>query len=234
MAEHGLVIETRDLTKRYGDDILAVDGLALRVRRGEVYGFLGPNGAGKTTTLRMLLGLVRPTRGSASVLDAPPGSPAGLERIGAMIGPRWSRCATASASSAAAGSSGEGTVDELRGQAGLRIRAEPVDLAERLAASLPEGDRVLVVDGQLRVSADPGAGDQPRPRPGRRRGRRARRRACLPRGGLPRADAERRRMTGSIAAELLVQRKRTSTWVLLGVWTGLSVFFLYVLRRRTR
>jgi ABC-2 type transport system ATP-binding protein len=80
-----LVIETRALTKRYGDAIVAVDDLALRVRRGEVYGFLGPNGAGKTTTLRMLLGLVRPTSGAASVLGAPPGSPQGLACIGALV-----------------------------------------------------------------------------------------------------------------------------------------------------
>jgi ABC-type multidrug transport system ATPase subunit len=78
------VIETQGLTKRYGA-ITAVDGLTLRVRRGEVYGFLGPNGAGKTTTLRMLLGLVRPTSGSATVLGARPGSPEGLARIGALI-----------------------------------------------------------------------------------------------------------------------------------------------------
>jgi ABC-type multidrug transport system ATPase subunit len=80
-----LVIETHALTKRYGDAIVAVDGLELRVRRGEVYGFLGPNGAGKTTTLRMLLGLVRPTSGTAAVLGAPPGSPDGLARIGALV-----------------------------------------------------------------------------------------------------------------------------------------------------
>jgi ABC-type multidrug transport system ATPase subunit len=80
-----LVIETRALTKRYGDAIVAVDDLALRVRRGEVYGFLGPNGAGKTTTLRMLLGLVRPTSGQATVLGAAPGSPEGLARIGALV-----------------------------------------------------------------------------------------------------------------------------------------------------
>jgi ABC-type multidrug transport system ATPase subunit len=81
----GLVIETHDLSKRYGERILAVDGLALRVRRGEVYGFLGPNGAGKTTTLRMLLGLVRPTSGTALVLGARPGSPQSLAHVGALI-----------------------------------------------------------------------------------------------------------------------------------------------------
>ncbi|HSL66120.1 MAG TPA: ABC transporter ATP-binding protein [Gaiellaceae bacterium] len=79
------MIETRELSKRYGERIVAVDRLALRVRRGEVYGFLGPNGAGKTTTLRMLLGLVRPTSGSALVLGARPGSPGGLGRVGALI-----------------------------------------------------------------------------------------------------------------------------------------------------
>ena len=80
-----LVVETHDLGKRYGERIVAVDGLNLEVRRGEVYGFLGPNGAGKTTTLRMLLGLVRPTTGGALVLGATPGSPEGLGRLGALI-----------------------------------------------------------------------------------------------------------------------------------------------------
>lgn len=80
-----LIVETRRLTKRYGERIVAVDSLDLRVRRGEVYGFLGPNGAGKTTTLRMLLGLARPTSGQAMVAGAAPGTPEGLARIGAMI-----------------------------------------------------------------------------------------------------------------------------------------------------
>lgn len=78
------VIETNDLTKRYRH-LVAVDRLSLRVRRGEVYGFLGPNGAGKTTTLRMLLGLVRPTSGVASVLGSSPGSSEALANIGALI-----------------------------------------------------------------------------------------------------------------------------------------------------
>jgi ABC-2 type transport system ATP-binding protein len=82
--DHDYAVETHHLTKRYGNRTV-VDGLDLRVRRGEVYGFVGPNGAGKTTTLRMLVGLVRPSAGEAMVLGAPPGSPAGLTRVGALI-----------------------------------------------------------------------------------------------------------------------------------------------------
>ncbi len=78
------ILTTKDLTKRFGDR-LAVDHVSLTVRRAEVYGFLGPNGAGKTTTLRLLLGLVRPTGGEATVLGHRPGSPNGLARIGALI-----------------------------------------------------------------------------------------------------------------------------------------------------
>jgi len=60
-------IETNNLVKRYGD-VTAVDGLSLRVARGEIYAFLGLNGAGKTTTIRLLLGMVKPTSGEARVL----------------------------------------------------------------------------------------------------------------------------------------------------------------------
>ena len=59
-------IEARGLTKRFGD-VLAVDGLSFQVPRGTVVGFLGPNGAGKTTTLRMLLGLIAPSEGVATI-----------------------------------------------------------------------------------------------------------------------------------------------------------------------
>ena len=79
-----LVVETDGLTKRYGDR-LAVDSVSMTVRRGEVYGFLGPNGAGKTTTLRMMLGLIRPTAGTASVLGLPAGRSEVTERTGALI-----------------------------------------------------------------------------------------------------------------------------------------------------
>jgi ABC-2 type transport system ATP-binding protein len=59
-------IETHGLTKRFGD-FTALDGLTITVNAGEVYGFLGPNGAGKTTTIRALLGLARPSDGSATI-----------------------------------------------------------------------------------------------------------------------------------------------------------------------
>jgi ABC-type multidrug transport system ATPase subunit len=78
-------IETWDLTKVYDKRIRAVDRLNLTVRRGEVYGFLGPNGAGKTTTLQMLLGLVRATSGTATVLGKASGDPEILARVGAMV-----------------------------------------------------------------------------------------------------------------------------------------------------
>jgi ABC-2 type transport system ATP-binding protein len=256
-----LVIDTADLTKRY-DDVLAVDRLALRVRRGEVYGFLGPNGAGKSTTLRMLLGLVRPTSGGAAVLGAPPGSPEGLARIGAMIEApafypflsgrdnlqvlaRYAGVAArqvdevldevdleSRAGDRVAGYSmgmkqrlgvaaallkdpellildeptngldpagmaemrefirslgrdgrtvllsshlmgeveqvcdrvgviragalvAEGTVDELRGRSGLRVRAEPAGAAARVIGALPGVEGVSRVDGRLDVTVDP-------------------------------------------------------------------------------
>jgi ABC-type multidrug transport system ATPase subunit len=79
------VITTNKLTKRYGPAITAVDSLDLEVHRGEVFGFLGPNGAGKTTTLRMLLGLIKPTSGSATVAQHRPGEPAGLAQIGSLV-----------------------------------------------------------------------------------------------------------------------------------------------------
>ena len=79
------IVETHGLTKRFGSGVLAVNSVDMSVRRGEVYGFLGPNGAGKTTTLRMLVGLIRPTSGAATVAGHAPGDPAGLARIGSLI-----------------------------------------------------------------------------------------------------------------------------------------------------
>jgi ABC-2 type transport system ATP-binding protein len=62
------VVETRDLTKRFGD-LLAVDGLNLTIRQGEMFGLVGPDGAGKTTTIRMLCGVLLPSSGGARILE---------------------------------------------------------------------------------------------------------------------------------------------------------------------
>jgi ABC-2 type transport system ATP-binding protein len=82
------VIELDGLTKRYGSRV-AVDDLTVTIEPGRVTGFLGPNGSGKTTTMRCILGLTRPTAGSATVLgrryrelDRP------MRRVGALIDPR--------------------------------------------------------------------------------------------------------------------------------------------------
>lgn len=81
-----LAIRTSGLTKRFGAQ-LAVDDLALEVAEGSVFGFLGPNGSGKTTTIRMLLGLVRASAGTAEVLGGsiPRSLPRVLPDVGALV-----------------------------------------------------------------------------------------------------------------------------------------------------
>jgi ABC-2 type transport system ATP-binding protein len=74
-------IETHELRKVFGDQV-AVKGLTLQVRQGEVFGFLGPNGAGKTTSIKMLLSLVTPTSGNALLLGAPIGDRNMLRHMG--------------------------------------------------------------------------------------------------------------------------------------------------------
>src|SRR5207244_13220616 len=69
MAQGEPVVETRDLTKKYGK-LLALDRLTMAVERGQILGFIGPNGAGKTTTIKILVGLARPTAGSALIAGA--------------------------------------------------------------------------------------------------------------------------------------------------------------------
>ncbi len=76
-----LAIETHNLRKVF-DRKVAVEDLSLSVERGEVFGFLGPNGAGKTTSIKMLLGLIAPSSGQASLLGEPLGSVAARARIG--------------------------------------------------------------------------------------------------------------------------------------------------------
>jgi len=74
-------IQVVNLTKHYGK-LTAVDHISFEAKEGELFGFLGPNGAGKTTAIKMLLGLVAPTSGDASLLGAPLGDRATRARIG--------------------------------------------------------------------------------------------------------------------------------------------------------
>jgi ABC-2 type transport system ATP-binding protein len=69
MGPSQIVVETKELTKKYGR-VTALDRLTLSVERGQILGFVGPNGAGKTTTIKILVGLARPTSGSATVAGA--------------------------------------------------------------------------------------------------------------------------------------------------------------------
>jgi ABC-2 type transport system ATP-binding protein len=80
-----LAIETTGLTRRFGD-LLAVNGLDLRVARGTFYGFLGPNGAGKSTTIKMLTGLLAPTGGAMRILDQDLADAGGVIEVRRHIG----------------------------------------------------------------------------------------------------------------------------------------------------
>jgi len=82
-APNHTVIETRGLSKAY-KNVTALQGLNLTVKQNSIFGFLGPNGAGKTTTIKLLLGLSRPSNGSASIfgLDSVRQSVAIRKRVG--------------------------------------------------------------------------------------------------------------------------------------------------------
>jgi ABC-2 type transport system ATP-binding protein len=81
MASGDIPVRARDLHKRYGRHV-ALTGLDLDVRPGQVVGLLGPNGAGKTTTVKILTGLVRPTGGTAELFGVPVGAPVARRRLG--------------------------------------------------------------------------------------------------------------------------------------------------------
>ena len=77
------VVEIRGVSRRFGD-VMAVDNLTLSLGAGEIMGFLGANGAGKTTTIKMLLGLIRPTSGTVSVMGGDPSDAKVRAKIGYM------------------------------------------------------------------------------------------------------------------------------------------------------
>ncbi|MGY2027041.1 ABC transporter ATP-binding protein [Nocardia gipuzkoensis] len=122
------IVVTRGLTKRYGEHT-AVDGVSMSVAAGEIYGFLGPNGAGKTTTLRMLAGLIRPSRGTATIAGHRPGDPAVVRRIGVLI-------------------EGPGFYPYLSGRDNLRV------LARYRGLGRPEVEEALARVGLVRRAAD--------------------------------------------------------------------------------
>lgn len=155
------MIEVNGLTKRYGATT-AVNDLSFTVRPGEVTGFLGPNGAGKTTTLRMLLGLIEPTAGTATLRGRPfREHPRGLCHAGALLdagdvhGGRTARAHLA----VLARSNGipRARVDELLGEVGLagaarrRIGGFSLGMRQRLgiATALLGDPPVLLFDEPL-------------------------------------------------------------------------------------
>ncbi len=81
MSGSSVAIKVSNLTKYYGD-IKGVENISFTVNKGEIHGFLGPNGAGKTTTIRILVGLLKPTTGMASIHGIPAGSIEAKQKIG--------------------------------------------------------------------------------------------------------------------------------------------------------
>jgi ABC-2 type transport system ATP-binding protein len=152
-------IETRGLTKSYGAT-LAVDHLSLTVERGEIFGFLGPNGAGKTTTMRMLLGLIRPTSGSATVLgmDIARYLPEILEHTGAIIenptfypylsGRDNLRCMARLTGTPEAQVSAILDLVDMTGAAGRPFKTYSLGMKQRLAvgAAMLHGPELLILD----------------------------------------------------------------------------------------
>jgi ABC-2 type transport system ATP-binding protein len=155
-----LPISTSGLVKRYGD-IIAVNGVDLTVERGDVFGYLGPNGAGKTTLLRMLLGLIRPTSGSAKLFGRDPlvdGARALDGVAGFVEGPRFysylsgrknlELLADYDGDGARARIDGVLEIVELRDRAKDRVGGYSHGMRQRLgiAASLLRQPRLLLLD----------------------------------------------------------------------------------------
>jgi ABC-2 type transport system ATP-binding protein len=158
------VITTRGLVKRFGR-VRAVDGIDLDVRTGDIYGFLGANGSGKTTTVRMLLGLVLPTRGEIELLGGrmPRAGRRVLPRVGALIeGPAHYGHLSGRENLALLDAAGPGgswrtrraRIDEVLEQVGLAgvgrrpVKAYSLGMRQRLglAGSLLRRPELLVLD----------------------------------------------------------------------------------------
>ncbi len=158
------MISTSSLTKRFGP-LLAVDGIDLDVRAGDIYGFLGANGSGKTTTVRMLLGLVLATSGTIELLGKPMPAAASsvLPRVGALVeGPSAYRHLSGRRHLSLVDSMGAGgdrrdrrqRIDEVLEQVGLAgvgarpVKAYSLGMKQRLglAAALLRQPALLILD----------------------------------------------------------------------------------------
>jgi ABC-2 type transport system ATP-binding protein len=152
------IIQAHGLTKIFGS-VRAVDDLSFSVRRGSVTGFLGPNGAGKTTTLRMLLGLVTPDAGTATIDGrAYADLPEPLHRVGAVLEASSFHPGRTARDhlriQALAGSVDPGRIDEvlalvqLTGAAGRRIGGFSLGMRQRLglATALLADPEILILD----------------------------------------------------------------------------------------
>ena len=161
------VIETRRLTKTYGT-VKALDGLSLTIPKGGVYGVLGPNGAGKSTLFRILLGLIRPTDGDATVMGGTIGDPKAMRRMGSMIEtPRYPPFMTARQvltwlSLAHGLSSDTSRTDRWLERVGLtqaadrRVRGFSVGMLQRLGVAA-----ALITEPELIILDEPTSGMDP-------------------------------------------------------------------------
>lgn len=152
------VISAENLTKKYGD-LVAVDHVTFQIPQGAITGFVGPNGAGKTTTIRMLLGLVKPSAGSANILEHSISDPETyLPFVGAMIeGPAFYPALSGRENLRVLARLGDfpyQRVDELLELVGLSDRATSkfktysLGMKQRLgiAAALLPNPKVLILD----------------------------------------------------------------------------------------
>src|SRR5438309_6417716 len=82
MGEAEFAVDLRHVTKVYKRRVRALDGVAMQVRRGEVFGLLGPNGAGKSTLVKIMMTVIRPTHAEGSILGSPVGNKPTLRKVG--------------------------------------------------------------------------------------------------------------------------------------------------------